>query len=122
LLTVFLLFCYHPLRYRTALLVLLCLDGLALSFFAVSDSMSADHYHAISGLACAFLAAAWALAAGRMMKRLPPSQLALVRIQRLTRGDDIPFGPNSLDARTCSLEVNSLSFGLSSLGGVFCLG
>lgn len=68
LLTLFLLFCYHPCRNLKGLLVLLCLDCAALSFFAVSDARIVDHRYAIVGLVCALLAIAWSLAANRLMR------------------------------------------------------
>jgi hypothetical protein len=71
LLTLLLLLCYHPCRNRKVLLLLLCLECAALSFFAVSDARIVDHRHAILGLACTLLAIAWSLAANRVMQSWP---------------------------------------------------
>ncbi len=66
LLTMLLLLCYHPCRNHALLLVLLCSEWVALSFFAVSDARIVDHQYAILGLACTLVVIAASLAANRI--------------------------------------------------------
>jgi hypothetical protein len=66
LLTLLLLLCYHPCRNRPLLLVLLCFEWVALSFFAISDARIVDHQYAILGLSCTLVMIAASLAADRI--------------------------------------------------------
>jgi len=67
LLSALLLLCYHPCRSRKGLFVLLCLEVVALSFFAVSDARGIDPTHANIGATLVVLAILWSLFANRLL-------------------------------------------------------